>query len=87
KYEFVETRLTLETFKELVWVIRGRYQTQTFRSAQAARRREINVRSQEYRQYVNTLFEQNDRLIVIRVDLGYSAEQAGKIDFEMASDD
>ncbi|MBC3935620.1 inovirus-type Gp2 protein [Undibacterium sp. CY7W] len=87
KYEFVETRLTLQTFKELVWVIRGRYQTQIFRSAQAARRREINVRYQEYRQYVNTLFEQNDRLIVIRVDLGYSAEQAGKIDFEMASDD
>jgi hypothetical protein len=84
-YEFVENSLNLEIYHQLVWLLICRFQTRSFKALLSARRRESKERFRDYSQYINTLFEQNDRLIVIRVDLGYSDKQA--VDFDKASSD
>ncbi|MBR7782605.1 YagK/YfjJ domain-containing protein [Undibacterium luofuense] len=86
-YEFVENSLNQEMYHQLVWSLNCRFQTRSFKALLSARQRESRVRYQDYAKYINTLFEHNDRLIVIRIDLGYAVKQAVALNLDRASSD
>lgn len=87
RYSADTMRLSWPLFVELLWLIRGRCCIASFKSRQNARKRENKIRIQEYERYINALFERNDRLIIIRIDLGYCKTEAVITGIEQALTD
>lgn len=58
-----------------------------FREKLRIQRREADKRYEEYASYIDALFKNNDRLIVLRLDLGYEKQLTESITLDMAVED
>jgi Inovirus Gp2 len=58
-------------FNTLITMLRDRCRSKEIRVAIYSRRSEAKERFNEYCKYVNALFDANDRLVVLRIDLSY----------------
>jgi len=73
----------------LAWISQVRRDCQGFEFREKLRiqQREADRRYEEYAGYIDALFDKNDRLIVLRLDLGYEKRFAKNITLEMALED
>lgn len=71
------------------WIsqVRRDCQRSEFREKLRIQQREADRRYEEYAGYIDALFDRNDRLIVLRLDLGYEKRFAKNITLEVALED
>lgn len=72
---------------DLISLISRDCRTIDFREKLRIQRREAGKRYEEYASYIDALFKNNDRLIVIRLDLGYEKHFTKSITLDMALED
>ena len=66
--------ISLESYRHFVEILRARGNTETYRYLRAQTKRAVSERYKTCCDYVDALFENNDRLNVLRIDLAYSKE-------------
>ncbi|MDP2780063.1 inovirus-type Gp2 protein [Devosia sp.] len=75
--EFYHSDLNLyefEVFNQLIHSIRTKSHSTNYTDKVVNRKRELNKKFKSYSQYVNSLFKDRSRLLVVRIDLSYLVE-------------
>lgn len=70
----------------LILMMRRLCCTETFRERRRIQQREVRTRYRDYVDYIDALFDSNDRLIVLRLDFGYRKAHVSNITLKMALD-
>lgn len=79
--------VTDQTVDQLINEVRRYCRTDVFRETVRIERREADTRLKEYIQYIDGLFDMNDRIIVLRLDLGYRKAHSGSVTLDIALED
>ncbi|MBC3884109.1 YagK/YfjJ domain-containing protein [Undibacterium griseum] len=78
---------TIQQCNELLVRLRQYCQTEHFREAVRIAQREADKRYRDYARYIDALFDRNDRIIVLRLDLSYQKIYTRQITLSKAMSD